>query len=109
MNQKIVVGIGNIYATESLLWLKFSQEELQAVLVKRKNNIVTNIKKVLRKAIKSGGTSIRNYKDTDGNPGYFAQKLLVYQKKYCSIHKSTLISNLKISGRSSFFCSKCQK
>ena len=110
MNQKIVVGIGNIYATESLFMAGIFPGKASGSISKKKYHLLaTNIKKVLRKAIKSGGTSIRNYKDTDGNPGYFAQKLLVYQKKYCSIHKSTLISNLKISGRSSFFCSKCQK
>ena len=71
--------------------------------------LVKNIKQVLSKAISMGGSTIKDFVNAEGKPGYFTQELLVYKKKYCPIHKKNLISNIKISGRSSFFCDKCQK
>ena len=70
--------------------------------------LVQNIKLVLSKSIKMGGSTIKDFVNAEGKPGYFSQKLLVYQKKYCPIHKKHSLSNIKISGRSSFYCSKCQ-
>ena len=70
--------------------------------------LVQNIKLVLSKSIKMGGSTIKDFVNAEGKPGYFSQELLVYQKKYCPIHKKHLVSNIKISGRSSFYCSKCQ-
>ena len=69
--------------------------------------VVKSIKIVLRKAIKYGGTSIKNYKTLDGNSGYFTQKLSVYGLDKCKCGEK--IKNVKISGRSSFYCPKCQK
>ena len=76
--------------------------------LRKASKLVTNIKSVLSESIKMGGTTIRDYVDAEGKPGYFVQKLLIYQKEFCPIHKKHKISNIKISGRSSFFCSKCQ-
>jgi formamidopyrimidine-DNA glycosylase len=110
MNQKIVVGIGNIYATEALFLSKIHPKMKAKHLTLLKAKLLTShIKKILTQAIKMGGTTIRDYVNAEGKPGYFTQKLNVYQKKYCPIHKKNLISNIKISGRSSFFCNICQK
>ena len=77
--------------------------------INKAKQLVMNIKLVLSEAIKMGGTTIRDFVDAEGKPGYFVQKLLIYQKEYCPIHKKHRVQNIKISGRSSFFCSKCQK
>jgi len=109
MNQKIIVGIGNIYATEALFLSKIHPAMKASNLSLRKaSKLVTNIKSVLQESIEMGGTTIKDYVNAEGQPGYFVQKLLIYQKKFCPIHKKHKVCNIKISGRSSFFCSKCQ-
>jgi len=110
MDQKVVLGVGNIYACESLFLsgihpLKAAQslkkDEAQA--------LVKNIKKVLRAAIKAGGSTIKDFKQAGGESGYFQNKLYVYGQKSnpCKVC-NTIIENIKITGRSSFFCSNCQ-
>ena len=110
MNQKVVVGIGNIYATEALFLSKIHPAALSKNITKQEyEKLIKNIKQVLSKAISMGGSTIKDFVNAEGNPGYFSQELLVYKKKYCPIHKKNLISNIKIAGRSSFFCDRCQK
>ena len=110
MNQNIVVGIGNIYASESLFLSKIHPATIVNRISRAQfRRIITNVQFVLSKAISMGGSTIRDFLNAEGKPGYFAQELLVYKKKYCTIHKKNLISNLKIAGRSSFYCNKCQK
>ena len=110
MNQKVVVGIGNIYVTESLFLSKIHPSTPASRITKSQCSIlIKNINMVLSKAISMGGSTIKDFLNADGKPGYFSQELLVYQRKYCPIHKKNLIKNIKISGRSSFFCDKCQK
>ena len=110
MNQKIVVGIGNIYVTESLFISKIHPSTPASRITKSQCKIlIKNIKTVLSKAISMGGSTIKDFLNAEGKPGYFSQKLLVYQKTYCPIHKKNLIKNIRISGRSSFFCDICQK
>ena len=109
MNQKIVVGVGNIYATEALFLSKIHPlMKANELSLSKARKLVMNIKSVLSESIKMGGTTIRDYVNAEGKPGYFSQKLLVYQQEYCPIHKKHKLSNIKISGRSSFYCSKCQ-
>tara|TARA_B100001989_G_C24474973_1_gene431285 strand:- start:289 stop:1092 length:804 start_codon:yes stop_codon:yes gene_type:complete len=108
MDQKIVAGIGNIYASEALFLSKIRPNKKANKLSKSMcDHLVKSIKIVLRKAIKYGGTSIKNYKTLDGNSGYFTQKLSVYGLDKCKCGEK--IKNVKISGRSSFYCPKCQK
>ena len=110
MNQKVVAGIGNIYATESLFLSKIHPSMTASNLsISQAKKLTINIKSVLLESIDMGGTTIKDYINAEGKPGYFVQKLLIYQKEYCPIHKKNKVSNVKISGRSSFFCSKCQK
>ena len=108
MNQKILTGVGNIYASESLYLSKIHPNKKSHRLTKGNHReLVLSIKKVLKKAIKSGGTSLKDFKNIDGTPGYFKQKLLIYGKEYCKCGEK--IKNIKINGRASFFCALCQR
>ncbi|MBS83415.1 MAG: formamidopyrimidine-DNA glycosylase [Gammaproteobacteria bacterium] len=110
MDQKIVVGVGNIYASEALFLSKINPNKKSYKLKKSEcKNLVLSIKKVLIKSVKAGGTTLRNYKQIDGTPGYFKQKLLVYGKEFCPICKKSKITKTKIGGRMSYYCRKCQK
>jgi len=111
MNTKNVVGIGNIYACESLFKsgihpLRHSNSLSKQECVK----LVAQIKQVLKEAIAVGGSSLKDHKQADGTLGYFQHNFCVYQKggENCPIcnHK---ISKIKQSGRGTFFCENCQK
>ena len=83
MNQKVVVGIGNIYAAEALFLSKIHPSSSANKISKKKYEIlVKNIKQVLSKAISMGGSTIKDFVNAEGKPGYFTQELLVYKKKY---------------------------
>ncbi|MXP56655.1 bifunctional DNA-formamidopyrimidine glycosylase/DNA-(apurinic or apyrimidinic site) lyase [Pantoea sp. Mhis] len=110
MNNKIVVGIGNIYANECL----FHANILPTRAVMNLNKIeitklVTVIKTVLLNAIQHGGTTLRNFLHVDGQPGRFNYKLQVYNRsgKPCNLC-GTLIVSIKQNQRTSFWCPKCQ-
>ena len=109
MNQKIVVGVGNIYATEALFLSKIHPSmRTNELTLSKCRKLVSSIKRILSKAIKMGGTTIKDYINAEGKPGYFSQELLIYQKDTCPIHKNNKLTNIRISGRSSYFCDKCQ-
>mgnify|MGYP001161242501 FL=1 len=108
MNQNIVVGIGNIYASEALYDSKIRPNRISSTITTSEcEKLVKSIKKVLSRSIKFGGTSIKDYKTLDGKSGYFKQKLMVYGLEKCQCGEGLII--VKISGRSSFYCAKCQK
>ena len=110
MNSHIVVGVGNIYATESLFLAGIHPLTPAGTLEKSHiTALVQAIKKVLRKAIKSGGTTLQDFVQADGRPGYFQQKLWVYGRKDMPCLKcNTTLDQLKINGRSTVFCPACQ-
>ncbi len=111
MDNKVVVGIGNIYATESLFLAGIHPGRLCSnISKKRLTKLVTVIKKVLKDAINLGGTTLRDFYDEDGSPGHFQQKLLIYgqQGKKCSKCNTTIKYKL-IGQRTSSYCPKCQK
>lgn len=110
MSNQIVVGVGNIYATESL-FLSGIHPKTTTELLKFSDciNLVTNIREVLSKSIQAGGTTLRDFLGSDGKPGYFANELLIYGKKNSSCPRcKTLIESTIIAGRSSFYCPTCQ-
>jgi len=110
MTNSTVVGIGNIYATESLFLARIHPNlSSQSLTLKQCNNLVAIIKQVLNKAIIAGGTTLRDFVGADGKLGYFVQQLLIYGKagKACPVCNSTL-EQVKIGGRSSVFCPRCQ-
>ena len=113
MNQKFIAGLGNIYCNEILFLCKINPHK-QAGNINKKDlgNIVKFTKKVLKKSIDEGGSSIKNFTNTEGNSGNFQQRFNVYnrEKGRCS-RKNCLgiIQKINTSNRSSYFCSKCQK
>lgn len=111
MDNHIVVGVGNIYASECLFLSKINPLKLAKDLTKEEISfLITNIKDVLARSIESGGTTIRDFQGADGKLGYFVQHLNVYghKGKPCPICQ-TEIEQVVIGGRSTYFCPHCQK
>ena len=111
MDNSIVVGAGNIYASEALFDSRILPTRPSNTITKKEaSRIVVSIKEILIKAIAEGGTTLKDYKNTEGKPGYFTQQLNVYgrAKQECYICKSK-IENLIIAQRNTFFCNNCQK
>ena len=113
LDQKFVSGIGNIYASEILYSSKINPS-LSAKYLKKNHckNIVSNSRKILQNAIKKGGSSIRNFKNTKGDQGHFQKEFKVYgrDKKNCKrLSCSGTINKITQSNRSTFLCEKCQK
>jgi formamidopyrimidine-DNA glycosylase len=110
MDQRIVAGVGNIYASEILFHAKVRPTR-RAGRVKRAeiDLIVEFTRKVLRAAIGSGGTTFRSYRDSRGKPGAFAKRLMVYgrEDEPCYVC-GTPIRNVVVGQRASFYCPKCQ-
>ena len=110
MNAHIVVGVGNIYASESLFMAGIHpKRKAGRISRKRYEKLVTAIKQVLTKAIDQGGTNLRDYSNEDGKPGYFAQQLQVYDRKgqACYVCDAP-IQQVKIGQRSTYYCPHCQ-
>lgn len=110
MDNKVVVGVGNIYASESLFSAKVHPTRAAGSLTLAEwGSLVADIKQVLTTSIKQGGTTLKDFAQADGKPGYFAQELQVYGKagKPCP-NCGEEIEALKIGQRNTFFCSHCQ-
>lgn len=110
MNNEIVVGIGNIYACEALFRSKISPLAKSNQLTSAQlTNLISNIQQTLRQAITAGGSSLKDYVSTKGELGYFQNELEVYGRKSLPCIKChTSISQIKQSGRSTFYCPNCQ-
>lgn len=111
MNSKIVVGIGNIYANEALFAAKINPlQKANNIPFERFQLLIKKIKELLHYAIKHGGTTIRDYSDSQGKKGLFQNKLKVYGKKnqFCTNCK-TKLKHIRIGQRSTVFCPCCQK
>ncbi len=113
IDQKFVSGIGNIYANEILFLSKINpNKRIKTLKIFECNRIILNSKKVLQEAIKKGGSSIKNFKNTEGNKGGFQDSFKVYQRdglKCKVLECKGKILKKTISNRSSFFCNICQK
>ncbi|QIW14975.1 DNA-formamidopyrimidine glycosylase [Pasteurellaceae bacterium RH1A] len=111
MNNAIVVGVGNIYACESLFMAGIRPEMAAQNLTKpRAERLVKVIKEVLTKAIIQGGTTLKDFIQPDGKPGYFAQVLQVYGRKGEECRDCGTTIEAKVIGqRNSFYCPKCQR
>jgi len=110
MNGKIVVGVGNIYASEALFMAGIHPNRAAGrISAARYDALAAAIRDVLDRAIRHGGTTLRDFVNSDGNPGYFAQELLVYERegKPC-FRCGTPIRRKVIGQRSSYYCAKCQ-
>ena len=111
MNGQIVVGVGNIYACESLFLAGIHPlRRSDRISLRRINDLVTSIKKVLVQAIEQGGTTLQDFVGADGSPGYFEQKLSVYGREGqpCSRCQSP-IRRTVLGQRSTYYCGLCQR
>ena len=110
MNGHIVVGVGNIYASEALYRSGIRPGKAAGrVSAAAFDSLALEIKEVLAAAIKSGGTTLRDFVNSEGQPGYFQQTLNVYGREGLPCRKcSSLIKQRTIGQRSTFYCSTCQ-
>lgn len=111
MNSHIVVGIGNIYANEALYMAGIHPGRAAGRISKRKYELLVEvIREVLNDSIARGGTSLRDFVDSDGKPGYFSLELNVYGKggEPC-ISCQTLIREIRQGQRATFYCTECQR
>ena len=110
MDSHIVVGVGNIYASESLFRCGIHPSRAAGRVSKlRYESLVKMIKQVLNEAIQKGGTTLRDFVNGSGEPGYFAQKLNVYGREgeACRVCKKP-IRQITLAQRSTFYCLVCQ-
>lgn len=111
MNSKIVVGVGNIYASEALFRSGIRPTTPAGKISKQRYlRLVIAIKEVLNAAIAEGGTTLRDFTNGEGKPGYFKQKLLVYGRtgEPCTVCNKT-IKHSKQNQRATYYCSHCQR
>ena len=111
MNNSNIVGVGNIYASESLFLSKISPIRPANSLSKAEIELLHDmIIKVLKKATKQGGSSLKDYTSINGEKGYFQNSFNAYGRegKDCRVCGIAIIK-IKQAGRASFYCEKCQK
>ena len=112
LDQRVVAGLGNIYVSEALFRSHISPKRLAGSLKPAEIALlVTAIKKVLKDAIKVGGSSLRDHARPDGNLGAFQHHFLVYDREGqpCKLGCRDKVKRIVQAGRSTFYCSKCQK
>ncbi len=113
LDQRIIAGLGNIYVCEALFYAGISpRRQSGTVPGARAKRLVDAIGQVLRAAIQAGGSSLRDYAHADGELGYFQHQFAVYDREgeTCKAPRcDNTIQRIVQSGRSTFFCSKCQR
>lgn len=111
MNGEIVTGVGNIYASEALFHAGINPERSAGrVSAARYDRLAHAVRRTLRRAIDSGGSTLRDFASAEGRPGYFQTKHAVYRRegKPCRVCR-TPIRALRQGQRSTFYCPRCQK
>jgi len=107
MDQSKIAGIGNIYANEILFKAKINPKtKCYNLSLENIKKIYSQIKQVLKQAIKYGGSSVSNYVDAENKKGSFQNYHLVYNKKKCICGQD--LWKIKLGGRSTFYCENCQ-
>ena len=110
LDQEIVAGLGNIYVDEVLFQAKIHPLQIGKVITKQERvKLVQGAKEILQKAVEMGGSTIRTYVNAQGKAGTFQNALKVYGRanEPC-IHCKTEIEKIKVSGRGTHYCPKCQ-
>jgi formamidopyrimidine-DNA glycosylase len=110
MNSRLVVGVGNIYASEALFRARIRPRRQARSLTRLEcARLARAIKATLAMAVKVGGTTLRDYVGADGNPGYFRQKLYVYERagQPCRVCRRP-VKQFTQGARSTYWCSTCQ-
>ncbi len=111
MDNAVVVGVGNIYASEALFAACIDpRREAGRISRARYLRLAAEIRRILAYAIERGGTTLRDFTGGDGQPGYFQQELFVYGRggELCKLCGNTL-SEVRLGQRSSVFCRSCQR
>ena len=119
LDQRVVAGLGNIYVCEALFRARLSPRRLAATLSTKKGEttdharrLVESIHAVLNQAIKAGGSSLRDHRQTTGELGYFQHSFQVYDREGEKCHTKGcggIVRRFNQNGRSTFWCPKCQK
>ena len=111
MNSRLVVGVGNIYASEALFRARLRPGRAARSLSRRDAaRLVRAIRTVLRQAIGAGGTTLRDYLSADGAPGYFRQRLYVYERRGKPCRRcGSPVRAVTQGQRSTYYCPSCQK
>ena len=111
MNSHIVVGVGNIYASESLFLAGINpKRKAGSVSLERCEALVASIRATLKASIDQGGTTLRDFLNESGNPGYFAQRLHVYGREHEACHTcGNPIKQFVQQQRSTCYCTRCQR
>ena len=111
MDQKRVVGVGNIYASEALFAAKVRPTRASGKITKAEADfLVENIRRILLEAIAAGGSTIRDYKNSEGLAGSFQKKFFVYGRaNQACIQCQGVVKSRIIAGRNTFWCAKCQR
>lgn len=110
MNSRCVVGVGNIYANEALFQARLHPLRVASSLTKAEaKRLVTCVKTVLAQAIEVGGTTLKDFLHSDGQPGYFRQQLHVYGRgDQACVRCQTTLQQTRLDNRTTVFCNKCQ-
>ncbi|MFY0595420.1 MAG: bifunctional DNA-formamidopyrimidine glycosylase/DNA-(apurinic or apyrimidinic site) lyase [Cognatishimia sp.] len=113
LDQKIVAGLGNIYVCEALFRAKISpKRHVNTISEKRIRSLVPIIREVLVEAISAGGSSLKDFRQADGELGYFQHSFDVYGRETAPCRAPDCrgeITRITQSGRSSFYCPQCQR
>lgn len=110
LDQHIVAGLGNIYVCEALHMTGIAPTTMAGRISRaRLDKLVISIRTVLTSAIEAGGSTLRDYARPDGELGYFAKQWLVYGREGEPCHCGAVVKRRIDSGRSTFYCAKCQK
>lgn len=114
LDQRLIAGLGNIYVCEALWRAGLSPERISRTIIgtKHADRLAVDIREVIADALQAGGSSLRDYKQTDGSLGYFQHSFSVYDRegeKCRKLRCKGTIRRIVQSGRSSFFCPVCQK
>ncbi len=110
MDRNIVVGVGNIYASESLFLAGISPKRVAGKTSKKRYQVLTQcIKQILEEAINNGGTTLNDFSNIDGEPGYFSQVLSVYGRNDMPCYRCDgTIKRIVQNQRASYYCPRCQ-
>ncbi|MDH5489349.1 MAG: bifunctional DNA-formamidopyrimidine glycosylase/DNA-(apurinic or apyrimidinic site) lyase [Rhodospirillaceae bacterium] len=117
MDQKVVAGVGNIYASEALFRSGISPKaKAGSISAVRLGALVREIKKILKKAIKAGGSTLKDHRTTDGGLGYFQNSFAVYDREGqpcpgcdCNVARTGGIKRIVQGGRATFYCPRRQR
>jgi formamidopyrimidine-DNA glycosylase len=110
LDQRIVAGLGNIYVCEALHLARIAPTRAAGQIARaRLDRLAAAVREVLLAAIEAGGSSLRDYARPDGELGYFSKQFLVYGREGESCHCGGVVQRRVDSGRSTFFCPKCQR